>query len=214
MNKVFNFLMLTGIVFATGFSCNVVAAELSYKEISKAYYTSYRYETSGNIEDAIKAIQLVYSQYPDTYTVNNRLAHLYTLNKQYKNAVSHYKKAVQVLPNSITPKLGLMYVYILSEQYKEVTKIGYQVLKVDYYNYFGNLRLAHALRKTGKTELSEKLLKKILALYPSDTLFLTELGLLYFEQDNWPSARAIMQDVLILDPENVSARQVLLAIKK
>ena len=193
---------------------NLFAKALSHEEISQAYYKSYNYEKSDNISDAIKTIQLVFSQYPSAFTVNNRLAHLYTLNKQYSNATNHYQKAILALPGSLTPKLGLLYVYLLSEQYSSASEIGYQIISIDHYNYYGNLRLAHVLRKIKKYDLSEKLLVKILTLYPSNTLYLTELGLLYFDQKDWYKAKDVMANVLILEPENVAAKKVLLAIEK
>lgn len=189
------------------------AKELTHEQISQSYYKSYNYEKSANLTDAIKAIQLVYKQYPTSYTVNNRLAYLYNLNKQYKNAISHYKKAIFAMPDALTPKLGLLSIYITTAQFDSASKIGFQVISVDHYNYFGNLRLAHVLRKTKKYELSEKLLLNMLALYPSDTLYLTELGLLNFDENDWLNAKTIMQNVLILEPENVAAKQVILAIE-
>jgi len=195
-------------------SSNSDAKTLSHIDISQAYYKSYNYEKSGNISDAIKAVQLIYSEYPAGFTINNRLGYLYSLNKNYNNAISHYQQAIFSLPNSLTPKTGLLSVYILSEQYSEAIKTAYQIISIDHYNYYGNLKLAHVLRKTKKYELSGKILSKMLLLYPSDTLYLTELGLLHYEQNNRQEARLIMKNVLILDPENFFAKKILLAIEQ
>ncbi len=199
-------------MFFSAGSC--FAKELSTEQISQAYYKSYNYEKSGNYQDAIKALQLVYKEYSKAYGVNNRLGYLYRLNAQYKNAESHYKQAISALPDALTPKLGLMYVYLQAQSYDEASKIGYQVLSIDFYNYYGNLRLAYVLRQTGQLELAEKIMIKMLTRYPSDVLYLTELGLLKYKQNDIPRAIAIMQEVLILDPENVDARSVLLALEK
>jgi tetratricopeptide (TPR) repeat protein len=213
MKKIFLSTLLI-IILSIIFTSVSYAKTLSHSEISQAYYKSYNYEKSGNIKDSIKALQLVYSEYPTGFTVNNRLAYLYSLNKNYNNAISHYKKAIFSLPNSLTPKIGLLSVYILSEQYSSASKLGYQILSIDHYNYFGNLKLAHVLRKTKKYDLSEKILTGMLMLYPSDTLYLTELGLLHFEQNHWKKAKDIMKNVLILEPENFSAKKTLLSIEK
>lgn len=188
------------------------AKELSSQQISQAYYKSYNYEKSGNYKDAIKALKLVYNKYSKAYGVNNRLGYLYRLNAQYKNSITHYKRAVTALPGSLTPKLGLMHVYIQAKNYTESSKIGYQVLSIDYYNYYGNLRLAYALRLSDQLDLAEKVLIKMLTRYPSDVLYLTELGLLRYNQHEIALAMSIMQEVLILDPENVDARSILLAL--
>ncbi len=192
----------------------LTAEEMLEKTISSAYYKSYNYEKSDNINDAIKTLLVVYYNYPNTYTVNNRLAHLYTSAGQYRNAIEHYKKAISALPGALSPKLGLLYVYNLSQNYEEASKLGYQVLSIDYYSYLGNLRLAYALRVSEQYELSAHLLTKMLLIYPSDPLYLTELGLVRFKQKSYREAKSIMKDVLILDPENVLAKQTLAVINQ
>ncbi len=193
---------------------SLFAKELSGEQISQAYYKSYNYEKSGNYKDAIKSLQLVYNEYSKAYGVNNRLGYLYRLNAQFKNAETHYKQAATALPDALTPKLGLMYVYLQAKKYDEANKIGYQILSIDYYNYYGNLRLAYVLRQIDQLELAEKILIKMLTRYPSDVIYLTEFGLLKYQQKSFERATAIMQEVLILDPENVDARSVLQALEK
>ncbi len=196
------------------YGAGVLAAELSAEKITQAYYNSYNYEKSGNFADAIKSLQLVYNKYSKAYGVNNRLGYLNYLNGKYKNSEVHYKQAISALPDSLAPKLGLMLVYIAAKNSEEASKVGYQILSRDYYNYYGNLRLAYILRLTDKLEIAEKIIIKMLTLYPSDVLFLTELGLLKYKLGENVRATAIMQEVLILDPENVDARSVLLALEQ
>jgi len=196
------------------YGAGVLAAELSAEKITQAYYNSYNYEKSGNFSDAIKSLQLVYNKYSKAYGVNNRLGYLNYLNGKYKNSEVHYKQAISALPDSLAPKLGLMLVYIAAKNSEEASKVGYQILSRDYYNYYGNLRLAYILRLTDKLEIAEKIIIKMLTLYPSDVLFLTELGLLKYKLGENVRATAIMQEVLILDPENVDARSVLLALEQ
>ncbi len=208
--------IIKNIIFILAFtnSSFSIAKELANEDISQAYYKSYNYEKSGNYLDAIRALQLVYSKYSKTYGVNNRLGYLYRLNKQFKNATFHYKQAIQALPDSLTPKLGLMFSYIQAQNYKDSSKIGFQIISIDYYNYYGNLRLAYTLRQTKEYEMAEKVAIKMLTRYPSDVLYLTEFGLLKFNQKKTERAAAIMREVLILDPENVSARFVLQSLEK
>jgi len=187
--------------------------KLSTQDINLAYYRSYNYEKYANITDAIKSIQLIYKQYPKAYQINVRLAYLYELNRQYANAKMHYHKAIQALPYALSPKLGLLYVYNLSNDFKEASKLGYQVISMDYYNYYGNLRLAYALKKNKKWALAETLLVKMLILYPSDTLYLSELGEIKFLQKKYRRAKTIMQSVLVLEPENILAKTTLLAME-
>jgi tetratricopeptide (TPR) repeat protein len=202
------FILLPSLLLAI----NLSAKELSHEQISKAYYNSYGYEKSGNYLDAIKAVQLVYERYPNTYTVNSRLGSLYRLDGKFRNSIEHYKKALKVLPSSISAKLGLQYTYVLSEDYAKTVEVGYQIISVDYYNYYANYRIAYSLAQTGKYDLAEKTLNKMLAIYPADVLFLTELGLLQLQLKQLEKSKATLLNVLILDPENVRAKSTLLNI--
>jgi tetratricopeptide (TPR) repeat protein len=188
-------------------------AELKQKEIQEAYHSSYRYEKMGNYSDAIKALRLVYNHYKQGYTVNLRLGHLYTQSGLYANALEHYQKAIQTSKSSMTAKLGKMLVYIYQGQYEKSEELGYEILNTDYYNYYGNLRLAYTLRMRKNLELGEKVCLKMLGLYPSDVLFLVEYGIIKFLQCEYVAAMGVFSDVLILDPENVTAKEYTLAIK-
>ena len=49
----------------------------------------------------------------------------------------------------------------------------------------------------------------MLSLYPTDTLFLVELGKIYYFQGKKELAKKIFEDVLILDPNNIIAKEYL-----
>ncbi len=188
--------------------------EMSQTQVSSAYYKSYTYAKAGNYDDAIKALQLVYQTYPRTFGVNNRLGYLYNLNGKFKNAEHHYKQAISALPDALTPKLGLMYTYLLAQRFDDASELGYQILRIDYYSYYGNLRLAYVLRQQSNLDMAESVLIKMLARYPADPLYLTELGLLTLARGEAARSREIMTEVLILDPENVTAQSVLLSLQE
>ncbi len=182
---------------------------LSYEAIRDAYYRSYQYEKVQDYENAIRALMPVYKAYPEGYTINLRLGWLYYLSGRYANALEHYGKAVQTAPMAVEPRLGYMLPLLAQGRYAEVEQVAYHVLNTDYYNYYGNLRLAFALRMQQKWELAEAVTRKMLTLYPTDISFLTELGLIRDALGARAEARAIFQDVLILDPENETARAYL-----
>jgi tetratricopeptide (TPR) repeat protein len=189
------------------------ASNLYSDQIESAYHNSYNYEKAGNYTDAIKAIQLILEKHPKTYTVNSRLGYFYRLNNQFPMSILHYRNAVNILPNSITSKLGLQYTYLLAKNFPKSLEISYQIISSDYYNFYGNYRLAYTLVSTEKYDLAEKVINKMLVLYPTDVLFLTELGLLQIKQSKLDMAKITLYAVLILDPENIRANSALLGIK-
>ncbi|WP_456479021.1 tetratricopeptide repeat protein [Nautilia sp.] len=177
-------------------------------DIKKAYYESYNYEKMGDYKDAIKVLIPVYKKYPKGYTINLRLGWLFYLSKKYQNALDHYKKASLTAPYSIEAKLGIMRAYMAAGDYDNALKVGDVILKIDYYNYYGNYYEIVSLIAEKKYDTALKLTNKMLGLYPTSVLFLTELGKIYFVKDK-KKARKIFEDILILDPNNVVAKEYL-----
>jgi len=175
---------------------------LSFKEIKKAYYESYAFERRGEYTKAIKAMMPVYASYPKSYTVNLRLGWLYYLNKNFANSIKHYETALKVAPYSVEAMLGLSLPLMAQEKWHEVEELMYRILKEDYYNYYGNLRLAIALIHQRKFKDASRIAKKMLYLYPTDVNFLNVLGEASFYQGKKDYARSIFNSVLVLSPKN------------
>ena len=188
-------------------SANLLA--LTDAEIRDAYYKSYNYEKIQNYSDAINALMPVYNEFPNTYTVNLRLGWLYYLSTNYANAISHYDRSIKISPYSLEAKLGRLLPLLAQHRYGEVEKEAFQILNVDYYNYYGNLRLAYALRMQQKFDVAVKITQKMLAIYPIDVQFLTEFALGKIGLGETDEAMAVFSNILVLDPENVTAKSYL-----
>ena len=89
----------------------------------------------------------------------------------------------------------------------------YRLLKIDYYNYYGNLRLSIALRKLKKFSVAEAVARKMLSIYPTDVNFLNELAISLYHQGKKRYAESLFKDILILDPENVTAKEYMELLK-
>lgn len=177
------------------------------EEIKEAYHKSFNYEQIEDYENAIRTLSPVLDEFPNGYTVNLRLGWLYYLLGKYANSIEHYQKAVQSVSTSLEAKNGLLLPLLAQNKYNEVTSTAYQVVSVDHYNYYGNMRLAFALRMQKKYDQAEQLLNKMLAVYPTDITFLTELALIKYNQGDTEKAGGLMWDVLTLDPENETAKE-------
>lgn len=177
------------------------------EEIQEAYHKSFNYEQIEDYENAIRALSPVLDEYPNGYTVNLRLGWLYYLLGRYANSIEHYQKAVQIVPTSLEAKNGLMLPMLAQNKYSDAVSIAYQVVSVDHYNYYGNMRLAYSLRMQEKYDQAEQILNKMLAVYPTDIIFLTELALVKYNQGDTDRATELMWDVQTLDPENETAKK-------
>ena len=175
--------------------------------IQAAYHKSYFYERMEKFADAIKVLMPVLKGFPSTYTVNLRMGWLYYRLGGFGNSLRHYEKAIQALPDSLEAKLGLQLPLLAQERYAEAEKISYQILRIDYYNYYANLRLVIALRRQRRADVALKAVETMLGRYPNDVLFLTEMGLLYAQLERRDEMTRVFQSVVLLDPENISARE-------
>jgi len=178
-------------------------------DIAGAYRRSFEYERSQAYQDAIRALAPVYEAYPNGYTVNLRMGWLFYLNGNYNNAVAHYEVAESAAPFALEPKLGRLLPLLAQGRWAEAETLGYQVVSLDHYNYYGNLRLAVALRMQQKLEPAYQVSLKMVTAYPTDLLHLVEFAQITDARGDHAEAERLFGEILILDPENQAARRYL-----
>ncbi|MFA6542984.1 MAG: tetratricopeptide repeat protein [Limisphaerales bacterium] len=193
-------------LFTFAFCLVARAAAPTEAEIRDAYHKSYRYEKAQNYADAIKALAPVVSGYPQAYTVNLRLGWLHYLTGGYATARKHYETAIKTAPDSIEAKLGHTLPLMAQEKWEDAEAMARQVLRVDPSNYLANLRLTYVLRLQKKYDPAEQVLNAMLVLYPTDISLLTEFALIKLAKDNKAEAKRVFNDIVTLDPENVTAK--------
>ncbi len=176
-------------------------------DIAGSYKRSFDYERVEDYQNAIRALAPVYEAYPNGYTVNLRMGWLFYLNGNYNNAAAHYDVATRVMPMAIEPKLGWLLPLLAQGRWSEAETLAYQVVSVDHYNYYGNLRLAIALRMQGKVDAAYQIAMKMAIAYPTDILHLVELAQIHDARGDKDEARRLFGEILILDPENETARK-------
>jgi len=186
----------------------ILFAQNDFETIKQHYFKSYDYEQMGKYDEAIKVLAPLYTKYPKGYTLNLRFGWLFFLSKKYNDALQYYQKAQSIQPHALDPKLGTMRVYLAQGSSKKAEMLGYKILKTDYYNYYGNYYTILALINQKKYDVATKIIQKILALYPTDVLFLEQLARIYKATNN-KYLRKLYEDILVLDPNNVLVRSVM-----
>jgi len=179
------------------------------KWVAEAYHRSMMYERVQKLDDAIKALALVFKSYPQAYTINLRLGWLHYLAGHHANSIEHYQRAIKAIPAAVEPRLGLALPLLAQQKYAEAEEVLMQVLRTDFYNYYGNLRLLAALRGQGKFEAARTVSLRMLGIYPADVTFLAQLAALESMLGDKERARNLYLSVYTLDPENVEARAYL-----
>jgi len=178
-------------------------------DITGAYRRSFDYERTQDYQNAIRALAPVYEAYPNGYTVNLRMGWLFYLNANYSNAAAHYEVATRAAPMALEPKLGRLLPLLAQGRWGDAETLAYQVVSVDHYSYYGNLRLVIALRMQGKLEPAYQIALKMVGAYPTDVLHLVEFAQITDARGDKPEARRLFGEILILDPENETARRYL-----
>jgi len=187
------------------FTISLLSSSEEFKSIKSAYFKSYDYEQVGRYKEAIKILAPLSKKYPKGYTLDLRFAWLFYLQKQYNTSLKYYKKASLLNTHALEPKLGLIRVDLATYSFEKAQNVATEILKVDYYNYYANLYMAKALNAQKKYKIATAVSKKMLQIYPTDTLFLEQLFLSYKATNN-KYYKDIYESILILDPNNVIAR--------
>lgn len=190
------FFLLTNISFSK---------EMSTEDIKACYYKSYTLEKQKRYTEAIAALKPVYLSFPNAYTINYRLGFLYYLNQNHANAIEHLNKAAVIVPQSSEIIQVMIYIYQVKADWVKVETLSVQLLKKDYYNISGNYWYAISLKMQGKYSLAIKILNKMLALQPTSTLFLQELGENLYLSNYIKESKSVFENLLILYPNNPTA---------
>lgn len=178
-------------------------------ERQQAIADSSKHEKLQNYQEAIQALKAVYLKDKSSYWLNLKLGWLFFLSGHYANSSFHYEEALTLKHESLEPLLGLMLVSLTQENYERVEQVGYRLLKQDFNNYYGNLRLAQALRWQHKVSAGLSVVDKMLILYPSDIEFLLIKAQLKQQEKKTSEARELYQQVLEVEPSNDIASQAL-----
>ena len=193
------------IILVLLFSVSFLFSDTQFKNIKEQYFKSYDYEKMGRYEEAIKVLAPLYQQYPKGYTLNLRFGWLFFLAKKYNDAQKYYKQASLVNSYALDPRLGLIRIYLDTANFKKAEMVSYELLKIDYYNYYANLYATKALIAEKKYKIATTIIEKMLALYPTDVTYLVQLAKVY-KVTNIKYLKTLYENILILDPNNVYVR--------
>jgi tetratricopeptide (TPR) repeat protein len=184
---------------------SLLFSSAEFEDIKSQYFKSYDYEQMQKYGEAIKVLSPLYKKYPKGYTLNLRFGWLFYLDKKYNDSIKYYKNASLINPYALDPRLGLIRVYLDTYSFKKAELVSYELLKIDYYNYYANLYVIKALIAQKKYDIATEIINKMLALYPTEIAYLEQLAIVYKLTNN-KYLQKLYEDILILDPNNVLVR--------
>ncbi|MDD4205918.1 MAG: tetratricopeptide repeat protein [Candidatus Delongbacteria bacterium] len=184
-------------------------AEMTQKELEDAYNSSIKYETGQKYDKAISALGKVIKEYPSGYTVNYRLGWLYYLSGNYSNAQKHLETALLIYPYSVEVLNTINLINVAKLEWEQVEIQSVKVFKIDHYNYYANYWYSVALMKQKKYDAAIKIADKMLAVFPTNVVFLNILAESKFLKGEKDEAMLIFSSVIILDKDNELAKYYL-----
>ncbi len=203
-----SFLKRTVAVALTIMAFNVSAQN---KELASAFAQSYDYEAIQKYDAAIKAINAVYSA--TSYEMNLRLGWLNYLSGKYKDAVTYYQKAEQLMPAATEPMWAIINPLTKLESWTEIEKTYLAILKLDAKNASANYNLAmiYYYRKDYLT--AKKYFDVSLNLNPFGYNSMLMSGWTNYFLGNKNEAKALFNKTLLYSPNDKSALEGLSLIK-
>ncbi len=133
-----------------------------------AFNKSLVFEYKKDYSSAIVVLKDAYET--KSYEANMRMGWLYYLSAQYNESINFYKKAIDLMPNAIEPKIGYLYPALaknaneggenIVNQYAKILELNPTDINANYQTGFYNYN-------KGNEAVAQKYFQKIIDLYPS-----------------------------------------------
>lgn len=175
------------------------------ENLTSAFRSSYEAENEGEIQQAIEHLQQVYE--PSSYELNLRLGWLFYQKGNMDESIRLYRRAVDLRPYAVEPKLGLAYPYSSMGMWDEIIGLYDSILAIDPQNSLVNYRLGLIYYNRGQYERADLYIEKVVNLYPFDydSLLLFAWNKLMMQRTK--EARVLFQKVLLARPDDESAQR-------
>ncbi|NSW46073.1 MAG: tetratricopeptide repeat protein [Bacteroidales bacterium] len=195
-------------LIAISFSLN---AQTSQEKLQEAFKNSYTYENKGEYSQAIKEIKDLYSA--DSYEINLRLGWLNYASGNFTESMSYYQKAIQLQPLSEEARMGYVLPASSAGNWDSVLKTYLDILKTNPFNTTVLYRVG--LIYYGKEQYTQaySYFEKVVNLYPFSYDGLLMYAWTNFKLGKLREAKVLFNKVLLLSPNDASAKEGLELIK-
>ncbi len=194
--------------------------------MSEAYYTKgeaayHNHEgrmlyLQGKYEAAIPCFEQALQYNPLLWEVHYNLAHSLVQVNAFEAAISHYQTVLELSPDHAKAILHLGLLNIQLQNYPEAISYLYASLELDPNNIDAMHQLANAYLNTGDLENAKIRYQAALKLQP-DMPQIAEvhhnLAILYLRENTQILALTHFSEALTLDPQNDTARHMIMALK-
>ncbi|WNG48525.1 social motility TPR repeat lipoprotein Tgl [Archangium minus] len=164
--------------------CKHVPSEKERQGAEIHYELGLQAQQAGNVQEAYKELQKSLEldpEYPEAHNAIAILLHM-AFNRP-EQAISHYKKALELRPNFSEVKTNLANVYLSQSRYDEAIKLYEEALNDMLYStpFIAQGNMGWALYKKGELERGLKSIKAAVTTNPGFCLGYKNLGIIYDE---------------------------------
>ena len=190
---------------------NVNSTFAQTDKLTLAFSKSYEYESKKNYTLAVSSIKEIYD--PKSYEANIRLGWLYYLLAQYKESMSYYQIAINIMPYSIEAKFGYVYPAAALGNMEQVINQYNKILQIDPQNSTANYRMGLIYYDKKDYTSAYKYFEKVVNLYPFGYDALIMYAWTNYQTGKTREAKILFNKVLMLSPYDKSALEGLSLIK-
>ncbi len=177
----------------------------------KAFKASYALEAKKEYAKAAESLKAVYDE--KSYEINLRMGWLLYMAGSHNESVNYYKKAIDLKPYAIEPRLGYAYPASVLGKWKEIEEMYDKALTIDPNNTLINYRKGLFHYNRGEFQDAEKCFEKVVNLYPFDYDGLHMLAWTKLKLKKTSEAKILFQKALLSQPDNKSDLEGLGLIK-
>lgn len=187
-------------IIALAFTSQLKAQD---KAVATAFSQSYENEAVAKYDAAITSMNGVYKE--DSYEINLRLGWLNYLSGKYKESISFYQKAVNLMPAATEPKWAIINPYTKLENWNEIEKTYLSILKLDGKNVTANYNLGLIYYYRKDYVSAKKYFDVALNLYPFNYNYMLMTAWTSYFMGNKNEASILFNKVLLYSPNDKSA---------
>lgn len=152
----------------------------------------------------LEALDRGVERLPESYSLRMQRAFLRLGNSFYNEAETDYRKALQLQPNSPSPKIGLAFVLLQNQRPEEAAKLLESVLSA-HPSFFPHYLMGQLLMRDGRSDEAMEQYRAAIKLEPRFAPSRTELGKLYLKKSDVPAAIQELEAALQADPDDTIA---------
>lgn len=180
--------------------------------IPALFANSFAHESEGELAAALNDVLAILRRDDAHYFATLRAGYLYYLQARHDDALRMYRRAQELAPDALEPRLGEMLPLMAASRWSEAERLGQALGALAPRDYTIRSRLAWIAYSQGRHALAEARYRAVLADYPSDIEMRLGLGWSLALQGKKDEAAAAFRWVLSVYRDHVRAREGLQAL--